>query len=374
MGSWNQMPPPDGLGSWDQMPPPDGMGSWDPNNPELQPGAMTQSTTTLAAFQMPGGRTGWIASIVLICLIFLVIFVVAWQLLLPPTLQPKLTVAGTPQMYPGGIVQLHGSGFSKGGNVSFSVNGTAISSDTTVTVKSDGTFDTTLTIPASLATANKYTITASEQGGQGSQKTASASLDLEAGAATATPTQVQSTVQTFNPTSTPTPTPTPYIPPTPVYCSQVFPAALNVTLVKGTVYAPQTLNTIFCGIGTASVTSSPGLTAAPSVLRYPTFGAHVPVKVSFAPTIVSGTYSVTFTAVNGGHLPVVVPVKVTVLIPTPTPTPTVAPTTPVVITPVATTPVVVPTVPVQPTVVQPTAKPTTCSIKNVNGTPTVTCN
>jgi hypothetical protein len=158
------------------------------------------------------------------------------------------------------------------------------------------------------------------------------------------PTHAQSTIQTFNPTATPTPTPTPFIPPTPMYCTTVSPSSLNVTLVKGTVYAPQILNTTFCGKGRVTVTSSPGITVSPKALSYTTFGAYVPVTVSFPSTIVSGTYSVTFTDVNGGFRPVVVPVKVTVL-PTPTPTPSLTVTPSVVASVVAS-----PTVSVTPVV------------------------
>lgn len=174
---------------------------------------------------------------------------------------------------------------------------------------------------------------------------------------TPTSTQTEATVLTFNPTSTPTATPTPYIAPTPTYCEMIYPSAVTITVVKGTTYAPVTINTTSCGAGAVTVTSSPGIIVLPSTLTYSTPGASAPAKILVTPNITSGTYSATFSSVNGGS-PTTITITVKVLIPTPTPSVVVTPSVPVSPT-VSVTPVVT-------AVATPTPTPTPCA-RIING-------
>jgi hypothetical protein len=278
-----------------------------------------------------GGTVAWVASITLICLIFIVIFAVVWRLLTPPPVNPKLTLIGTPQAYPGGIIKLHGTSFAPNGIVTFTVNGVqtseidhagkdragyaalsaAIISHTftlpevsTTKVNADGTFDVHVIFPTDLQLADSYTILATEQGGQGNTGAVSTSLKLTAQSTLpATATATQGTIITYLPKTTPTPTPTPPPSPTPAVCVMVYPSVISFTFVAGTGVTPGsiTIGVVFCGSGVVIASASPGIIVRPAALTFKTVGTSIPVTITPISTLPPGTYVVRFTSINGGN-------------------------------------------------------------------------
>lgn len=302
---WEQLPVDNALVWSDPMLPSDNnnIGTWEFSEPTFQTGTMRSLTTERNPFQMPGGSTGWIVTIAAISIIFVVVFSLTWRLLMQSTVHPQLMLTETSEAYPGGIVGVHGQGFSPAGTVTLTLENSS-SGSSTVTVKTDGTFDSILTIPSDAQSLNTYTVRASEPVNQGTQATATAPLAVinEPIVQQSTPTVVQPTMVTYLPTATPTATPTPYIAPTPVYCVSTYPSTASFTVTHGAV-APSsiTVGVVFCGSGTVVASASRGISVTPSTLTYAVVGTTASVVIKPAATIAPGTYTVTFVSVNGGN-------------------------------------------------------------------------
>ncbi|TMC21748.1 MAG: hypothetical protein E6J34_08750 [Chloroflexi bacterium] len=327
---------------WSGAASPHNSGAWGATVPEMlpvppagwdagpMPGAMEPGNSSPDAQpQWQMSRKGWIATISVVAVIFVLIFGLVWRLLVPASIQPKLTALGTAQAFPGGLVSLHGSNFEPKGTITFSVNDTPVTAfipgpqgglagatggplfsnvlashvnrtlpfDTSVTVASDGSFDAAITIPRSLSPSDTYRIQATEQG---VQKVAAAMLELQGQALpTPTATSTMPPIATYAPSVTPTPTNTPTPTPTPGPCVTASPHLLTFQVnVLGVTPASGTVVIAFCTVGTVGVTASPGLTVSPAPISYAA-PAGAPVTITPSSTITPGTYTVTFTPPSG---------------------------------------------------------------------------
>lgn len=256
--------------------------------------------------RQPAGRTGCVVTAAVIMTVVVIVLGLTWFFLLPPTPTPHLSVTAGNGAFPGDTVNVHGSNFIPGGSVTITVNGSVVfmtqhagvtlalpgsqglhglhaallasslmpltdpvkALDTTI-VKSDGSFDATVTLPTSLQPGAKYTIQASELSGS---KNITASVDV---------TSQASPTPTDTPTSTPTNTPTPTATPT------------NTATATPTVIPPTATPT---PTPTPTATPTPTPTATPTATPTPT---PTPSPTPIPPSLATSSCSCTLTVYIG---------------------------------------------------------------------------
>lgn len=228
--------------------------------------------------------TSIIASLIIAGLIGTLLLSFVAGAIFQPQGQSKPTLTINDPISSGGTVTLHGRGFAPGGAVTLSLDGGVLAliqrtvtlasypmntntvsaliaqqtkqvstlSQTTV-VKSDGTFDVTITLPMDWQLGSHHTLQATEQSNQGK---ISARIDLvfqspaktpaPSVTPTLTPTSTPSPTPSVTPTSTPTPSPTPTS--TSAMCLNATPTQLAfVGVANQSDAAPQTITIANCG-------------------------------------------------------------------------------------------------------------------------------